>query len=534
MKTKQNKSDELNAIFQNAFLTESNKTGTGAGRGDGWRGRLQGAAVVVNPDAAADKLAAARAGLPGAAIGALLLDVGKQAARIQARRLVNLRGVSPSQTSIDDAAADATAGAVRVGLRLEHFKIDLAKDYQPRARGGRMVKRSARGLCLLYANRAAFRSLCAWASVGVTGQSSELFGQGGAISTELTSQLAAQMSCERDGGGDLWQVEAVAARWRVARWLYRVGVQSFAASLPTDQRGAARAAAMAAAVQRVRTVADCLFGLPLAESIAANGYASGAAFVNSCRAADFFPTLARAATGAGDVAAARAAMRRAALAAADAIRAQRAAGDAGRAVAGFHSSNIKRAVRGVIASNNGRAVWGVAAAARADALALAVWWRGVAARRAADNAAAFKLVLQGVRGGTFGDLGEVFKTSRRSAKLHSLFIRRNPSGAVTRRATVVGESLKVGRAARRVPCVTLAGAVVPLDVAIAGLAAGYTSPAADVSPIVPAVVVTPQLDHAARRAARAADVAKRPAVVGVRVAGKSVRYKVGADWFVKL
>ena len=57
-----------------------------------------------------------------------------------------------------------------------------------------------------------------------------------------------------------------------------------------------------------------------------------------------------------------------------------------------------------------------------------------------------------MRSGKFGNLAGVFGTSRRSAKLHVGFVRSRPSGKVTKRADVSTVALKVGRAARAMPC----------------------------------------------------------------------------------
>ena len=504
MQSKQNQDILGNAIFQGAGIAEPKQGGTGQGAGG------EGQQLAVNAaDEVAAAIAGARAALPGAAIGALLLDVGRQAAQIQARKLLNLRGVSPSQTSIDDAAADGTAHAVRVGLRLVRAGVDLSKDYSPRVRhnakgDGRLVRRSARAICLLYASRGSFRSLCSWASVGITGDNTFKF-SGGSFVSEFTGELANTLAAARDeGAGDCYQVESIAARWRVIRWLYSVGVRDFAAMIPADTRGTARAQMMAAAVARCRVVADCVLGLPMADAIKAGGYASGEAFGSSCIKSNFFPSL-QAAAGRnwGDARQARLAMRAAAVAAGVAIKAQHLA-DGGGAPMGWRQLSDCITIEAIALTGEG-SQWQAAAGARGQAVALAIWWRDISHKRAAAAAVAFEAVRRGLRGDKFGDLGKVFcGRSRRSNKLAAMFIRSRPSGKVIKPATSQTVAVKVGRVSRAVPCAPLvADDAKMIDCQAAGLAPFIPSPVA-VAVAPAAVAVAVAIDWPARRAAQAA------------------------------
>jgi hypothetical protein len=90
----------------------------------------------------------------------MLLAVGKRAAIRQASRLEERRGVQPSQTSKDDAAADAVLRVLQHMRRLD--KSNPAQWQTVRFR--RAVN--------LYAARGAFNSLASWSSLGMTGGSS--------------------------------------------------------------------------------------------------------------------------------------------------------------------------------------------------------------------------------------------------------------------------------------------------------------------------------------------------------------------------
>ncbi len=222
--------------------------------------------------------------------GREILHVATRAARRQGERLEQLRGVRASATSIDEAAAAAVLGIVayehelpdgaRVTIQRRFDKVSLERWQDPRFR---------RAL-YLFAGRAAFKSLCAWAYVGTTGDNthkSTAFGGRGFVD-EFTTALADQLSLASWRRDDpVWFESQRRARWSMARWIYRIGYRQFSRELWGKGAGRARQAAL----RRCRVVGSLIFGASLADACAHAGFASVDNWIESCKAARMFPSL---------------------------------------------------------------------------------------------------------------------------------------------------------------------------------------------------------------------------------------------------
>lgn len=220
-----------------------------------------------------------------------LQAIGARAARRQARRLVELRGVKPSDTSVQDAAQDAIVGILQHVRRVDKA---TAAHWQSM----RFVR-----VIALYAGRAAFNSLCSWSRLGVTGDNT---GAGTASNwCEFVTDALDTIHQEHHHQGE--PVDARARR-AVVRWVFNIGLRQFAAGLPVDMRGAARASAVNAARRRCRVVGSIIFGASLAdaciqaggtlrfnpvtgEKIFIPGFTSANNFQDSCRTAGFWTAL---------------------------------------------------------------------------------------------------------------------------------------------------------------------------------------------------------------------------------------------------
>lgn len=412
--------------------------------------------------------------------GARLLAIAERAARAQAERLRELRGVRPSETSIDDAAADAAVAIVRLGHRLASFP-DWLREYQPRWRAGKLRLRSPWWSLYLRACRAAFLSLCSWARAGMTGDNT-VYGSWGDMLCEATEDLRAEDNA-RDAAG-VWWPESVRVRRSICRWVYAVGLRDFARSLPADMRGAARAAALRAARARCRVVGALVFGVPLADALTGAGFASRESWADSCRRSGFWQAL-RAArlarlSSCPGYREARANMRAAALDAAAAVRDMRAAaavwaapGDNGAGLVRVRSGaaavvpsrlpvrGARRVVRpavsgvrvlGVRGSGAGQSwAWLRAAERRAAAVERAVHWRDRAARIVRDGMRDWERALSGLKSDQWGDLRRLFGFAYRTKAgrvVERNATKRNPAGIGRARG-------KVARPARLAPTVAV-------------------------------------------------------------------------------
>jgi len=176
----------------------------------------------------------------GVDIGARLLAIGKTSSRRAARRIVDLRGVPPSDTSRDDAASDAVTGVLVHVRRLD--KLTAAQWDTARVRR----------VLALYAGRAAFLSLAQWAGAGLTGDNTASARFDSAFSVELTHDLAQRLASESVTQGNYTDADARARR-AVVRWVFQVGLRDFGAGLDCGNAGA-RARSLREARRRCRAV----------------------------------------------------------------------------------------------------------------------------------------------------------------------------------------------------------------------------------------------------------------------------------------
>lgn len=249
-------------------------------------------------------------------IGNELHAIAQSAAQKQSGKIFQLRNVQSSETSRNDAIQDAVASILQHVRRLDKLTPEqwqLGK---------------VRRVLSLYANRGAFLSLANWSRVGMTGDNTAPCNDN-SFMVALTMELAANIPdkstsldtlCNSIADGKeqrAFNEQDSRARWSLARWVYRVGVQQFAAQLPKDMRPQAKAVSMRAAKQRARAIAAMLFGASLQSACDNVGFASIKSFAQSCKDNGLFEALrnARAAsiTDSQHVEQARIAMRRYAL-----------------------------------------------------------------------------------------------------------------------------------------------------------------------------------------------------------------------------
>ena len=369
-------------------------------------------------------------------LGERLLDLGRRVSYAQVRRVFDLRGVQPSETSRADAASAAVL-SVLVHVR-GVGRLSVVQWSQ------RRVLR----VLWLYASRGAFKDLAAGSSLGMAGR-----GAGRPQGVEGGADLDALPGAV--------EVESVqASRLAAIRWVYSVGLHAFKAGLPSSMAGAARAASIRGAVGRVRSVARVILGNSLEDSVCAGGFSTVKAFAQSCQASGFFASLAdaRARDGGAGVEVARVAQRRYALEAAAILRKLSRMGAGGWDCARLGTKASGGAV--VVVQRLRREL--------SQALDLAVHYKRVADANRRADATAFDRVLLGVKSGKFGNLRSItgLTTKRKGGgrRLDSVQIGA-AKGKLTVPASPVGVSASVGRRKRKVPCVpVMAGAVVPLVV----------------------------------------------------------------------
>jgi len=229
-----------------------------------------------------------------------LLVIGKRAASRQARHIAQRRGVRPSDTSIEDAAADAVCALLTHARRLDK----ATPAHWDSVRFIRQVWR--------WAGRAAFNSFASWASLGIKGRGARV----SSLVRELTWTSGGHADCIGDGranpvhdlvihaGNKLAEQVAAAraesidsnraARVATVRFVWRVGYGEFAAALPADMRGSARAVAVTQARARCHVLQRVLLGADYDAACNGGGFGSVANFSRSADKSGLWAALARA------------------------------------------------------------------------------------------------------------------------------------------------------------------------------------------------------------------------------------------------
>ena len=324
-------------------------------------------------------------------LAARLQAIGARAARRQARRLVELRGVKPSDTSVQDAEQDAFAGVLTHVRRLDK----CTAQHWASMRFVRVIA--------LYAGRAAFKSLCAWARVGMSGDTAGTSGNWCEFVQDALDTLHAQdPMLARD------EPHQGLARRAVVRWVFHVGLRQFAAGLPADMRGTARASAVTAARRRCRVVGSIIFGASLVDACEQAGFGSAKAFQQSCEQAGFWKSL-RAARAASlhdvpSIATARGWQRAYALDAALASRALAALGSAGAWQDTLSTDTLRASTaRGVKQTARVLERRAVLSDLR-DATQWATYFKRRAEQLTLDNLRAFDRIGDKLKSGAFQDL----------------------------------------------------------------------------------------------------------------------------------
>lgn len=213
--------------------------------------------------------------------GNRLWTIATTAAKRQAQRIGELRGVNAGDTSKDDAAQDAVVAMLQHVRRLD--KLTAAQWETARVRR----------VLALYASRAAFLSLANWASVGMTGDNTTCSRFDKSFVTELTTDLAQRIAAESVQPSQ-YDLSDTRARRSVVRWVFGIGLNQFAADLPQDMRANARARAIQCARQRCRAIGSIVFGATMDDAIFHAGFSSLKSFAESCKDASLFESLRKA------------------------------------------------------------------------------------------------------------------------------------------------------------------------------------------------------------------------------------------------
>ena len=291
-----------------------------------------------------------------------LQSLGERAAWRAARRVTEARGANPSQTSRDDAQADAIA-AVAARFPLGCMS---PRNYTPRSARLRVLAK--------YAGRGASKSLTTWAVAGMTGDDKATRF---CTVSELTPVLADTLS-HACATGTACVPSEYGARVAACRWVWRVAVGDFAATLTSENPGA-RATALASAKSRARVVSNVIMGATLFDAVAQSQFATVANFTQSCTRSGLLAALAIArAKQSGDgahVEQARIAMRSHALRAAQIIQ----------RLDGWQDATGRQTILA-------RRLFD----ARARELELAIHYRDVAKRAVRADCAAFARIVAGL------------------------------------------------------------------------------------------------------------------------------------------
>lgn len=342
-------------------------------------------------------------------LSARLQAIGARAAKRQGKRLIELRGVAPSDTSLQDAASDAIAGV------LQHVRAwDRVKPQHWQSM--RFVR-----VIALYAGRAAFNSLCSWSRLGMTGDNT---GAGTASNwCEFTTDALNELH-----QGDVRQGQHnptdARARRAMLRWVFNIGLRQFVASLPADMRGAARASAIAGARRRCRVVGSILMGATVADACFHGGFSSAEAFQNSCKASGFWTALkaARAASLASvpTIAIARGWQHAYAIDAAQASRELQASSGAQAWRDTFDTDTMRATTaRGIKATERNLQRRALLANLR-ESVQWAQYFKAQADKLTRDNLRAFDRIADKLRAGKFDNLHAVTIGKHRRGWFHGL------------------------------------------------------------------------------------------------------------------
>ena len=416
--------------------------------------------------------------------------VCKRAAVRQAYKLLDYRGVRPSLTSVLEAESDALLGLLSAVRRLDKLT------------GEQWQSLRVRRVLGMYAGRAAFRSLAAWATAGFKvgdntfrkGDTRQFLGERLAsytldLATEskllassldhaafdvqgyeqpskangtlpgcvTAKDLSEGLTVATKSDSPLDRYERV-ARLAFVRWVWQVGYGQFKRQL--SGTGAGVAAQLRAAKSRCRVLGNVIMGQPLLESCGMAGFNTVKAFGESCDSAQLDKALkasrAAAIRDSASVECARVAQRRYALQAAQVIRQLRALN-----VAQWDCERLGVYGAGVSGSASGLVAVRRLMDKRAHYLALAKHYKRVALKAERDSLAQFDGMLDALFSDKFGNLRRVFGMvdklgrDRGASRLNAGFIRQ-PSGKVAKVAKVASVSLPIGRAGRARPCAPLA------------------------------------------------------------------------------
>jgi hypothetical protein len=420
-----------------------------------------------------------------------VLAIARRAAARQARRIFDYRGVTPSRSSIDDAASDAVLGLLSSVRRLDKLT--------PAQWSTRRVLR----VVGMYAGRAAFRSLASWAVVGMVGDNTTTRGDARQWVGELQNDLArawGKLDSLPEDGADMANQRArlasldaslpatsraalaldmpappdysapdsiTSARRAAVAWVYRVGYRQFKATL--GKRGTGRA--VQAALSRCRVVASVIMGASLTDACAATGFASFKVFAQSCKESGFAAALrdarARAAMDGSQVEQYRIAMRRYALEVAQHARALHACGGGWRDV--LHTSTHRATTAHGLARGARVAHRRAIVRDYLRALGLAVHYRDAMRRAMSDDLRAFDRMLSGVFADRFGDLrlmlGFVDSEGRErgASKVNPAMLRRARGKLARKSGAVATVALPMGASGRGRPCAVAVGGAVTMD-----------------------------------------------------------------------
>lgn len=317
--------------------------------------------------------------------GQRLLKIGRGCAERARRRLLYMRGVQASQTSLDDAAADAVLGilaSVRAWERIfpSHWS------------SMRFVR-----VLWLYGCRAAFRSLNSWSTGGLTGRDDAK-----PLIESWSGLLNETLLCLAQDQGETDK----SARWQVSRWIHRVAFVRFRDEVKRQgMQGNALRESLRAARRRVRVLISIVWGASLSDACVMAGFESSKAFAQSARASRLFDSLreARCECPTVRMELARIGRRRFGLEVAKAVRIMRGLGVIRGA---FTDSQRACSIRGR-ADVARTLVWRRIAAQRGRAVELAQFWSGVLDDEQAANDAAWLRVSRKLSSGQFNDLRQV-------------------------------------------------------------------------------------------------------------------------------
>ena len=351
-------------------------------------------------------------------LGRRALAVGRVAGWRAAEGLRYWRGVHPSFTSIEEAAAAGTAAAARVACE---WTGEL----------GAVLHLAMRRAAAI----AARASLTSWGNLGMTGRNTA----GRVYDIQhLGDELIETLRAEGAGAVEIpaWR----GARFTVIRWVYAVGYRDFCKGLGA---GAGAGAARRAARSRCRVIGNIIMGASLADACGLSGFGGVQAWQDSCNGAGLWQALRQSCSSQRDTCEeSRIAVRRYGLEVATLTRQLRGMESPGVALSGEWRGTDTVGGQG----KRGGAALQRRAAMRAiqapcdKARAMARAWRRVQLARAARVECAYERVIQGLGASNWGDL----------RKLVGLPVARltMPRGVNVLVSTLAG-TVKIGRYMRR-------------------------------------------------------------------------------------